>query len=102
MKVEVTVCNVCQEVGKSTQPYAIENTDRRVDLDLCEEHATPLEELLPLPRRARAERTRKTVPKKAQSPPARPRRSATPIMTMEEIEQRKAASKAGKRTRVNH
>lgn len=48
MQISITVCNVCQAVDRQTTTYKVEswNDSRRVTLDLCSEHASPLEAFL--------------------------------------------------------
>lgn len=42
----VKVCDVCRQVGRGTESYAIKQGDREVESDLCNVHARPLEALL--------------------------------------------------------
>lgn len=76
MKVQLVVCDVCQDPQRSTTPYAITSEGRRVSVDLCAEHGEPLQAFL-------GEGNAKT-------PKPRPSRRGR-VMTMEEIEQRKQA-----------
>ncbi|MET9861949.1 hypothetical protein ABZY93_22030 [Streptomyces smyrnaeus] len=46
MKIEVTVCNVCRTVGRPAESYTIGRGGVVVEMDLCEEHAAPIEALL--------------------------------------------------------
>ena len=46
MLIEVTVCNVCQQVGKQTNQYEIRKGGRAVTADLCADDGEPLERLL--------------------------------------------------------
>lgn len=46
MEIQVKVCDVCREVGRSVKLYSVAAGGRHADVDLCDEHAAPLEALL--------------------------------------------------------
>lgn len=79
MRTSVTVCDVCQEIGKPTTAYRITSEGRAVSTDLCSRHNGPLEAVL--------DRTAPGVPE--EPAPRRGRRSRLTVTTMDEIEQRK-------------
>lgn len=70
-KVNVVVCDVCEDVGKPTQRYRVSKANRHRVLDLCPTHAESLEKLL------------------AGAKPHR-RRFEEAVTTVEEIEEKKA------------
>lgn len=87
MKAEVTVCNVCREIGRDTTQYVVERGKIRVVVDLCQEDAFPLERLL-------AEATQIEPQQHVEPRRRRARRAGgTPIMTMAEIEAAKRSPK---------
>lgn len=55
MKIEVTVCNICQDPARPTRVYEVRRSGRVGEVDLCEEHGLPLEDALgpEAPRRPR-------------------------------------------------
>ena len=77
MQVSLTVCNVCQDTQRPTQKYEVRSGGRKATPDLCEEHAAPLEALMPAA----------SAPRKA-TPPRRRQR----VVSMEEIEASKKGS----------
>ncbi|QDK03752.1 DNA binding protein [Streptomyces phage Yasdnil] len=93
MKIEITVCDVDQEVGKPTRTYTIAVDGRSVKRDLCEKHAAPLEMLLHLDQTKAAQGVkppaapvvRSGPAKTAQNPPKR-RARTTRITSLDEIE----------------
>jgi hypothetical protein len=89
MKVQVTVCDVCGEVGRETTAYKIQRdgeTGRQVTVDLCARHAAPLEAFLTKRREATAPEPSASVTRTA----ARRRRPTTIKATsLEEIEEMK-------------
>lgn len=87
VKLELTVCNVCQDPTRRTKRYKVTGERREVEPDLCQEHAGFLEELLgQRPPKPRAKRATTRGPRRTKS-------NGTPIMTMKEIEAQKAAAK---------
>ncbi|QEQ94061.1 DNA binding protein [Streptomyces phage Saftant] len=87
-QIKVTVCDIDQtEVGKPTTRYTITRDGDRMEMDLCKDHAGPIETLL-----YEADKTGATVkalpikrtPAKKASAPRR--RSTAKVMTLEEIE----------------
>jgi hypothetical protein len=89
MKVRVTVCDVCGEVGRETTPYKLQRDGEdktQVTVDLCSRHAAPLDALLTKKGQAPTEQP-VTAPAKA---PVRRRRPTTIKATsLEEIEAQK-------------
>lgn len=82
--IEVVVCDVCREVGKPTRTYTLaRDDDEPVEKVLCSRHGAPLDALL--------EAEAPAAPQ-AREPAARRRRRTTPVVTLEEIEARKAAA----------
>ena len=83
--VEVTVCDMCHQMGKQTQTFTIEGAGMLATLDLCPEDAAPLlrlQEAAPKPEVGAGVWGR---------PRARETFAAT---TMEEIDALKASGKA--------
>lgn len=78
----VTVCNVCEDLTKPTLPYVVEQGNRSVTLDLCQDDASPLEAFLPTRRAASKRASAKRPAKKASS-------RARKVQTLEEIERLK-------------
>ncbi|ANT41080.1 DNA binding protein [Streptomyces phage Nanodon] len=88
MKIELTVCDLGQEVGEPTQSYTVTTEGRSVELDLCQKHAAPLEELL---NRGSREPDPKPV-KASPSPTAAPKKRAARrprVVSLAEIEEMK-------------
>ncbi|USH45865.1 DNA binding protein [Streptomyces phage VieEnRose] len=88
MKIEVTVCNVCQVVDRPTAHYTITRNGAATEVDLCSEHSAPLDELFPAPAPTpvkRATPARKAPAKKA----AAPRRRGAKVVSLDEIERMK-------------
>lgn len=90
MKLEVTVCNVCADKNRPTVQYrltrlVVGGDGPPVVVDLCSEHAAPIESLmssaesLPVARRATKRTAAKAGAKKAS-------RGRTPVLTRAEIE----------------
>lgn len=95
MRIEVTVCNVCKDPARQpTAGYRVERHDGRSgEVDLCAQHAEPLEALLPpWPQGAATRKAAKKVAAKKAGTGGRLRK--TKMMTMEEIERAKAAQKS--------
>lgn len=87
MQVSITVCEIDQEVGRETKHYTIKSDGAVAEVDLCQEHAAPLEALLqPKPRRVDAPATMKRKPRKAA---ATRKRTPTKVVSFDEIEQLK-------------
>lgn len=82
MQRTITVCNVCQDVAKSTRPYTLGQGNRSASVDLCEVDAKGIEALLP------AAVVRKRTTKKAVAKKVTSRRVVSP----EEIEAAKQQS----------
>lgn len=76
VKIEVTVCDLCLEPGKATAHYEIRVDGGKHMLDLCDEHAAPILDLVKEVGKAQA----------AKRASARPSRRSARVMTMEEIE----------------
>lgn len=85
MQLEVTVCDVApqSEVGVPTQHYKLERVGgQRVERDLCDEHAAPIEALMQLEQKSRPKSTaRKTA--------ATRKRTGRKVVSLEEIESMK-------------
>ena len=73
------VCAVCQNPRRQAKPYRVGNEVDLTKVDLCREHAIPLEALIELGVRV------------SQSPPR------ARLWTMEEVEAEKARQTKGKR-----
>lgn len=86
MQVSVTVCDVDKEVGRETRHYTVKSTERSVEVDLCDEHAAPLESLLLL--KAPAKTAATATPRKAARKGTK--RSRTQVVTLGEIERLKS------------
>jgi ribosome-binding protein aMBF1 (putative translation factor) len=69
--VEVTVCDVCGQIGRPVQPYSVSDEQQTVRVQLCDTDATPLRDLLS---------GRPTGPRKPRA------RRRTRVSTVEEIE----------------
>ncbi|WJN62808.1 hypothetical protein [Streptomyces phage phiScoe2] len=91
-KIQLVVCDMDRnELGKETAHYTVTTPDGRNELDLCKDHAKPIEAILakvyggevahPAP-------AVKTAAKKTTSPR---RRSGAKVMTLEEIEAMKTS-----------
>lgn len=80
-KVRVVVCDVCEDIGKATKGYRITSEGKAASVDLCVEHAEPLEVLLT----GQGKADKRSAPRQH-----RTRRSSTPLKTLEEIEREKA------------
>lgn len=76
MKISLVVCNVCADKDRETSRYEVRSGGRRALLDLCEEHAAPLEALMP---------AGDTAPRKRASSATSRRR----VVTMSDIEKAK-------------
>ncbi|WLW38579.1 hypothetical protein [Streptomyces phage Verabelle] len=92
-KIQVTVCDIDQsEVGKPTTHYTITRDGDRAEMDLCKDHAGPIETLLynvdSTGAKVKAVPVKRASAKKAT--PAR-RRGSAKIMTLEEIEAMKTS-----------
>lgn len=72
MKVEILVCDVCQAQGRSVTNYTVSRAGAKKDMDLCDRHAKPLEELLG-----------------DRKPITRTRGTRQKVTTLEEIEKKK-------------
>lgn len=89
MRIEKTVCDVCQ--GEDTTPYELRSKGRNKKVDLCTTHGAPLEKLFgdakPRGRAAAKKATpaKKTATKAAKKPASRRSR----ITPMEEIDRLK-------------
>jgi hypothetical protein len=91
-KVEVTVCDVCKEVGRATRGYRVQRDDRvAVSVDLCSRHAGPLEAFLSKASEVRVEESATPAPAKRAATRRRARGGLT-VTTMEEIEAQKKQS----------
>ncbi|WJN63044.1 hypothetical protein [Streptomyces phage phiScoe3] len=87
-KIQVTVCDMDQtEVGKPTTRYTITRDGDRAEMDLCKDHAGPIETLLyevdKTGSNVKALPVKRTPAKKASTPR---RRGSAKIMSLEEIE----------------
>src|SRR5690348_9361879 len=92
VKLEVIVCDVCKDRTKPTEQYTVSHGGRTVKPDLCADHAAYLEELLD---EAPNRKPRKQAPRPSNGSSAegtrRAGRGSTPILSLEEIEERKKA-----------
>jgi hypothetical protein len=86
--IEVTVCDVCRNPNRGTTRFQIWEGESNGVIDLCDEHAKPLRELLKLDQRLNISRKKVAIARKA---PVRRRRTGfdSAITTMDEIEARK-------------
>ncbi|QMP84574.1 hypothetical protein KGG93_gp29 [Streptomyces phage Endor2] len=88
-QIQLTVCDVDKtEFGKETQHYTINTPGGRSELDLCVDHAQPIEQILEVVYGGKvphptAPAKKATAPKKTAAPR---RRGSAKIMTLEEIE----------------
>jgi hypothetical protein len=91
MKVQVTVCDMDPtEVGKATMHYTITRDGERTEMDLCKDHAGPIETLLfkldESPAGITPQPVKKTAAKKTTTPR---RRSTAKVVSLEDIEKLK-------------
>ena len=94
--IEVTVCDVCRSPNRGTTRFQIWEGESSALIDLCDEHAKPLRDLLKLDQRlniSRRNSATSTRPRKAatvRKAPVRRRRRGfdSAVTTMEEIEAR--------------
>ncbi|AKY03712.1 DNA binding protein [Streptomyces phage Lannister] len=87
MKIEIRVCDVDQAVGEPTKTYTIAVEGRSVEVDLCAEHAAPLEELLHLDTEEEREPAKpKPAARSTSTPKKRTSRTRPKIVSLEEIE----------------
>lgn len=84
--IEVTVCDTCRNPTRGTTRFQVWEGESSAVIDLCDEHAKPLRDLLKLDQRLNIKRRRK-----AAAEPARRRRTGfnSSVATMDEIEARK-------------
>lgn len=83
-QVTITICDVCADRSKDTTHWILSGPTGKKDIDLCDEHAKPLEELFGVD----APEPRKATAKKASAKPRRgngPRPGKTPVASIEEI-----------------
>lgn len=100
-EVQVRVCDVCNSVTLPASSYTITSGERAAHLDLCAEHAEPLEELMasiaPVAAKsapARATRKKAAPPvKKATRRGATTNRPSVKVVTLEEIEKLKRSQR---------
>jgi len=93
--IEVTVCDVCRSPNRGTTRFQIWEGESSALIDLCDEHAKPLRDLLKLDQRlniSRRNSATSTRPRKAtaRKPSVRRKRRGfdSAVTTMEEIEAR--------------
>jgi hypothetical protein len=89
MKVQVTVCDLDPtEIGKPTMHYTITRDGERSELDLCQDHAGPIETVLfqSDPSGADIKPVKKAAAKKTTTPR---RRSSAKVVSLEDIEKLK-------------
>lgn len=91
MKLEMTVCNVCQDPTRKTKRYKVSGERGEVEPDLCQQHGAFLEDLL-AQRTPRSRRKTTTAAVTGRSP-RRTKSNGTPMMTMAEIEAQKATAR---------
>ncbi|WP_199736625.1 hypothetical protein [Micromonospora sp. HM5-17] len=72
-KLNLTVCDICGDRSKDASPYTIKSNDGAVSVDLCDDDAKPIEDLLA----------------KIRSRPVVRRPNRIPVATMEQIERLK-------------
>jgi len=84
--IEVTVCDVCRNPSRGTTRFQVWEGERSAVIDLCDEHAKPLRDLLTLDQRLNIKRR-----DSAAKAPARRKRTEfnSTVTTMDEIEARK-------------
>lgn len=90
-KMRVTVCDVCEEVGRPTRAYRIQRDDKAaVSVDLCSRHAAPLEAFLTKGREEEAGEESAPPSTEQRAVPIRRRRGPSIAVTaMDEIERQK-------------
>lgn len=98
MKVEVVVCNVCEDVNLPTSHFRISNEETDAELDLCVGHSQHLLALMDAatvssgtaPRKASTS-TRKTAKRtrKAATPTAPRKTGVSRVVSLEDIEKLK-------------
>uniref|UniRef100_A0AAU7GXZ7 Lsr2-like DNA bridging protein n=1 Tax=Streptomyces phage Kamino TaxID=3158857 RepID=A0AAU7GXZ7_9CAUD len=93
-QVQVTVCDIDPtEVGKPTTRYTITRDGDRAEMDLCKDHAGPIETLLyevdKSGAKVKAVPVKRAAAKKATTTSRR--RGSAKIMTLEEIEAMKTS-----------
>lgn len=89
MKISMTVCNVCKDPNRSTLSYSVsKDGGRRISLDLCEEHGSPIDALIAESEAPQAQAVAKSRARRAGG------KTRTPILTMDEIEKRKGANQS--------
>ena len=92
--IEITVCDGCRNPNRGTTRFQIWEGEISALIDLCDEHAKPLRDLLKLDQRLNVSRRKAAAePKVAtvRKAPVRRRRTGfdSAVATMEEIEARK-------------
>ena len=90
--IEVTVCDVCRNPNRGTTRFQIWEGEGNALIDLCDEHAEPLRDLLKLDQRLNIKRRNSSVKvATTRKAPARRRRTGfdSAVATMDEIEARK-------------
>jgi hypothetical protein len=92
VKIEVTVCDVGQEVGKPVTRYTIKRGGETIELDLCVDHGEPIETLVttksgaPKPTTRVAPAAKKAPPRAAKKASGSRRRSSSKVVSMADIE----------------
>ncbi|WJN62960.1 hypothetical protein [Streptomyces phage phiScoe25] len=94
-KIQLTVCDMDRtELTKETKHYTVNTPEGRSELDLCEDHAAPIEQLLKavygdtVPHPHIKAPAKKAAAKKTTSTPRR--RGTAKIVSLEEIEAMKS------------
>jgi hypothetical protein len=72
-KMNLTICDICGDRSKDASPYTIKDEDGSVSVDLCEDDAKPIRDLLA----------------KIKSRPVQRRPGRVPVATIEDIEKLK-------------
>jgi len=92
MRIEVEVCNVCQDVKREVTPIKIPMGQNNIDIALCDEHlqllvemfAEPSEESDPEPGPPAPEPAKRATKASPRRPGRKP--SAIPVLTEEQVQ----------------
>lgn len=85
MRLTIVVCNVCQRRDMPTEQYELKHGTQRIKVDLCVDHAGPVEELMQIGRDAGAATSSRSVNNPGQTQRGRGGRRPQ-VHTLEEIE----------------
>lgn len=100
MRVSVSVCDLCRDVTRPTESYKVSGPGGSVTVDLCSEHAEPLNRFLnhsasvATPVKHTTTGRSQSSARTTQSPTTR-RSGKFKVVTMQEIEERKRQEAAG-------